>query len=76
VNYKFDGSFWRMVLNKDERLILENLIYSRMMVLTEVSHAYKQKKSKGHILPDTVETQIGICNTEIRALGGLLDKLY
>jgi hypothetical protein len=65
-----------MVLSKDERRILENLIYSRMMLLTEVSHTYKLKKSKGHFFPDTVEKQVGICNTEIRALGGLLDKLY
>ncbi len=64
-----------MVFNQDELKILENLIYSRMMKLTEISHAYRVKKSQGHVLSDSVEKQVGLCNMEINVLGRLLDKL-
>ncbi len=70
-----DGVFRPMVLNNDERKVLEHLILSKLVLLTEVSQAYKLKKSKGHPISDSIEKKMMVCEQESNILGGLLQKL-
>jgi hypothetical protein len=70
-----DGVFRPMVLNNDERKVLEHLILSKLVLLTEVSQAYKLKKSKGHLISDSIEKKMMVCEQESNILGGLLQKL-
>lgn len=62
-------------LNNDERKVLENLILSKFVLLTEVSQAYKLKKSKGHPIADSIEKKMMVCEREMSILGNLLQKL-
>lgn len=64
-----------MVLDDNERKVLENLIISKLVSLAEVSRAYKLKKSKGHPIADCIETKVVACEWESDILGKLLQKL-
>jgi hypothetical protein len=64
-----------VVLSNDERKVLEHLILSKMVLLTEVSHAYKLKKSKGYPIAESIERKMTVCEREMNILGELLQKL-
>jgi hypothetical protein len=62
-------------LSHDERKVLEHLIISKLVLLTEVSQAYKLKKSKGHPIAYSIEQKMVVCEQELDTLGRLLQKL-
>lgn len=64
-----------MVLNHNERNVLEHLIISKYALLTEVSQAYKLKKSKGYPIEDSIKQKMVVCEWELNILGHLLQKL-
>lgn len=64
-----------MVLDHNERKVLEHLIVSKLVLLTEVSQAYKLKKSKGHPIAESIERKMAVCEQELNTLGRLLQKL-
>lgn len=64
-----------MALSYDERKVLEHLILSKLILLTEVSQAYKLKKSKGHPIADSIVQKMNVCEQEMNILGKLLQKM-
>lgn len=64
-----------MVMEDIERKMLEKLIISKLISLSEVSRSYTLKKPKGHPIADSIETKVVTCEWESDILGKLLQKL-